>query len=153
MAKAMGEWGEPSYFAFVDYSPIYTDLYDGLPRNEFGKTIYLLEFTVANLDAPSSEPIGVYHYAGIRRYLWREKYWNEYNIDFRYFMDRTKELLQSESNSDKALEYRKLLGMLQNYASSGVTHPNVATVVFGQAKDLNPQHFWRVVYKISQKQG
>jgi len=146
-------WGEPTFFAFVDFSPIRTKLYEGLPQNEFGSMIYLLEFAQGDLEVPQQEPIGVYHYAGIRRYLWRDQYWNEYNIDYRYFMDRTKELLQNEESSDRALEYRKLLSMLQNYAVSVPTHPKQLVSTFGQKKRQEIEHYWRVVYRISQRQG
>jgi hypothetical protein len=149
----LDEWGEPSYFAFVDHSPIHTKFYEGLPQNEFGGTIFLLEFAEGDLNTPVKEPIGVYHYAGIRRYLWRENYWNEYNIDTRYFMDRTKELLQNETDPTKALEYRKLLGMLQSYASAAVIYPQRLGSLLWKPKKRKARHYWRVVYKISQRQG
>lgn len=146
-------WGEPTYYAFLDYSPIYTALYDGLPRNEMGEKIFILEFAHGELESPGQEPIGVYHYAGIRRYLWREQYWNEYNIDYRYFMDRTKELLQSEESVEKAKEYRKLLDMLKNYATGSVTVDRPVAMEFGAPKLKKLERHWRVVYKIDQKQG
>jgi|3_EtaG_2_1085321.scaffolds.fasta_scaffold01479_5 hypothetical protein len=146
-------WGEPSYFVFVDFSPISTSLYEGLPRNEFGKFICLLVFQDTDLEDPEQEPIGVYHYAGIRRYLWREQYWNEYNIDVRYFMDRTKELLQIADSKEEAMEHRKLLGMLLAMRSVDGNTPARHESGFGASKIVESNKYYRVVYRITQKQG
>jgi hypothetical protein len=137
---------EPTFFSFVDAAIIWTKLYDGLPFHEFGPKIYLIEFAAQALEDPKAEPIAVYHYAGIRRYFWRSRYWSEYDAHAPYLEERTKELLQQERDRAKSLNYRKLLDMLKAYARRswvvGSTGHDIADVPF------SGQHHTAIVYPI-----
>jgi hypothetical protein len=119
---------EPTFFSFVDAAIIWTNLYDGLPFHEFGPKIYLIEFAAQALEDPKAEPIAVYHYAGIRRYFWRSRYWSEYDAHAPY------------------LDYRKLLDMLKSYARRswivGNSGHDIADIPF------SGQHHTAIVYPI-----
>jgi hypothetical protein len=140
-------WGRPTFYAFIDHSPIYTRFYEGLPVNEFGDKIFLLVFGGGDLETPDREPVGVFHYAGIRRYLWRERYWSEYGIDIRYFKDRTKELLVDAKTKEEALLHRKLLGLLTAMADP---YDNLFTSDWSRPEGLIKRDIYRVVYEIKQ---
>ena len=45
--------------------------------------MYFVRFKRADLSDPCIDPIGMFYYAGTRRYLWNEAYWNEAAVDYR----------------------------------------------------------------------
>ncbi len=42
----------------------------------------MVEFTGEGIEVPYTELVGVVHYAGIRRYLWRDAWWTEYDLNY-----------------------------------------------------------------------
>lgn len=106
--------GDPNYFVLLDYAVIDTELFD-LPTALIGQQLFLVQFQADGLECPQSEPIGVFHYAGIRRFIWKDKFYTEYALDFRMAMDKTAELIRVTEEKEKALNYRKLLDLLKDY--------------------------------------
>lgn len=108
-------WGDPNYFVLLGFATIDTRLFTGLPTSSIGRILYMVEFQAAGIEVPTSEPIGVYHYAGIRRFMWRDRFFSEYNLDPRPVMERVSELITETVDKDTMLNYRKLLDMLKHY--------------------------------------
>jgi len=55
----------------------------GLPEATLGTALWLVEFRQEELSPPGAEPIGVVGDGrGGRLYLWKDKYWSEYALDW-----------------------------------------------------------------------
>jgi hypothetical protein len=111
-------WGDPNYFVLLDFATIDTRLFTGLPTSSIGRTLYIVQFQAAGIEDPASEPIGVYHYAGIRRFIWRDRFFSEYNLDHRPVMERVSELITETIDKATMLNYRKLLDLLKYYGKA-----------------------------------
>ena len=140
-------WGDPNYFVLLDYAVIDTKLFD-LPTALIGKFLYLVQFQAAGLDHPNSEPIGVFHYAGIRRFIWKDKFYAEYGLGHRLMMDRAAELITETRDKDEALNYRKLLDFLKYYGTA--PGPNIDSTYDEILSDpkLGLRKYIRAIYRI-----
>ena len=141
-------WGDPNYFVLLDFATIDTRLFTGLPTKSIGNTLYLVEFQAGGIEVPSSEPIGVYHYAGIRRFIWRDNFYSEYNLDYRPTMDRISELITETRDKQVMLNYRKLLDLLKHYGKAPA--PNFDSTHDQALSDpeRSRQRFVRAIYQI-----
>lgn len=77
---------EPTYYSVYNYISLSVDEFQ-LPRT-YGLYVYLVEFGKRNLEIPGSEPLCMYHYAGVRKFIWRNQYWNEVVLDCFKFHDK-----------------------------------------------------------------
>lgn len=50
-------------------------------QGAFSNTTFLVEFCDRDIEDPNSDPIGVYYYNGSRRFIWKDRFWSEVNID------------------------------------------------------------------------
>ncbi len=131
----------PNFFAVVNHFAIDPKKYD-LPR--IAPLLYMIEFTVQNLENPQSDPIGVYFYAGIRRYVWRDKFWSDYEIPVRCFMNKIAEKLRDCVEAAEAISLRKLLDIAKEYKTSyGPTSDDKVDNPSTQIKT-----FYRSIYEI-----
>lgn len=69
-------WGEPEYFSYLES----VRLRNAIWKAQTSDT-YFLAFMAGYVEDPKNEPVGVVHYAGIRRILWRDKLWTEYDVN------------------------------------------------------------------------
>jgi len=117
-------WGEPTFFVVQEFAMINVVRF-GLPST-YGSSVYLIQFQAKHLEYPASEPIGIYHYAGIRRFIWRDRFWNEVEIDYRDMMQKAAKLLTQPSDQSEAQNLRVLLSLLQLYrtASAPLSRPD-----------------------------
>jgi hypothetical protein len=143
----MAVLGDPNYFVLLDHVVINTALFE-LPTATIGDRLYIVKFQAAGLESPKTEPIGVYHYAGIRRFIWKDKYYTEYALDPRPTMERAAELLVETKNVGSAMALRKLLDFLKLYKSSPApnfdsTHDKVLN-----DPELRRRQFMRAIYEI-----
>lgn len=136
-AASNGAWGEPTFFVVQNWATVNTIKF-GLPST-YGSSVYLIEFRAKHLECPSSEPIGVYHYAGIRRFIWRDRFWNEVDIDYRDMMKKAATLLTQSHDQSEAMNLRVLLGLLQQYRTISAPLPNAN----------EEQVFCRAMYEIN----
>jgi hypothetical protein len=144
----MNAWGEPNYFVLLDYATIDTTLFVGLPTRSIGRIIYVVAFQAAGLEDPASEPIGVCHYAGIRRFIWRDKFFSEYNLDYRPVRERLLGLITESLDVAAVLNYRKLLEMLKYYSKAQAPNFNSTYDRMLADPERSRQKFVRVIYEI-----
>lgn len=142
----MNIWGDPNYYVLLDYAVIDTELFD-LPMS-IGQYLYLVQFQAAGLEYPQSEPIGVYHYAGIRRFIWRDKFYTEYALSYRTAMDRAAELISRTEIKADAVQYRKLLDLLQRYGTGAPPNFNSTYDEVLADPELRLQQYVRAIYEI-----
>ena len=71
---------EPTYYSVYNYVSLSVDEFK-LPRT-YGSYVYLVEFGKKNLEIPDSDPLCMYYYAGVRKFIWRNQYWNEVILDW-----------------------------------------------------------------------
>lgn len=116
---SQGAWGDPTYFVVKRYAIISTVKFE-LPYT-YGPAVYLIEFSAKDLECPSSDPIAVYHYAGIRRFMWHDKFWNEVNLDYREAIKTAIKLLHTCHAQAESNNLRTLLELLQVYCSTTVS--------------------------------
>lgn len=132
----------PNYFAVIDFVPISPEEFD-LPR--LGSTLYLVSFATRDLGNPETDPIGVYFYSGMRRFIWRDKFWSEYELPYRPVMERIAEKLRDCIDKDEAIRLRRWLDELKNYSKSqGPTGQDMIDNPLTQGKT-----FHRVIYEIN----
>jgi hypothetical protein len=131
----------PNFFAVTTSIPIDAQEFD-LPA--VTATFYLVEFTVKNLENPNTDPIGAYFYAGIRRYLWRDKFWAEYEAPVSLLTEKVATKLRDCRDHEEAITLRRLLDLLKSYGrSTGLTDQDM---VDNTAKKV----FQRVIYEIKE---
>lgn len=142
-AWAAKVWGDPHFYRVIDWVAIESEIY-GLPKTSIGSRLYIIAFDVADIANPKVDPIGVFHYAGIRRFLWHEEFWSEYNLDHRAAMDQAALLLRNSRVDEEAIELRKILSFLQRYAAS--TAPNKDDHI--DNNESMGKEFCRAMYRI-----
>lgn len=140
-------WGDPNYFVLLDFAVIDTELFD-LPTASIGEYLYLVQFQAAGLEYPKSEPIGVYYYAGIRRFIWKNKFYSEYDLSYRPNMDRAAELLMETRDKDEALNYRKLLDFLKYYGRAPAPNIDSTYDEVLANPELRVRKYIRAIYEI-----
>jgi|CXWL01.1.fsa_nt_gi hypothetical protein len=69
-------WGEPDYFSYLESVRLRNIVWKAQTSDT-----YFLAFTAGNTEDPKTEPVGVVHYAGIRRILWRDRLWTECDVN------------------------------------------------------------------------
>lgn len=133
--KISSIWGEPTYFAVYRVAVIDVIKFD-LPRT-CGLFLYLIEFSSKHLECPHSDPIGVYHYGGIRRFIWKNRFWNEICINHRDIANKAELMLADSMEQSNAKNLKVLLDMLELYA-------------FGDSCITNDDNkiFYRVIYRL-----
>lgn len=109
---------EPQFFAVINVMPISPVEY-GLPA--ISKVLYLVELDRSDLGNPSSDPICIYYYAGMRRFLWRDKYWSEYDMPLsgtRIIIAELEKMLLNSIGEPNADQLSKWLSGLKGYHRS-----------------------------------
>ena len=118
----MSEFGEPRYYAYRSHHLIDTKLFKiSFPE----RYIVLLEFDVmTDVADPRVEPILVYSYAGMRRYLWRDVYWGEVDLPTNAVRERIGELLAKCRDKQEAIKLRQLADRINDTQNSPAPHPD-----------------------------
>lgn len=57
---------------------------------------------------PSIEPVGIFHEAGMRSYIWRDSFWVETDWDRRQTVSTAQQLLINSKTYDEADNYRRI---------------------------------------------
>ena len=141
-------WGTPSYFVLLRHVRLDTRLFTGFPKSSIGNFLYLVEFQAAGIELPSSEPIGICYYAGIRRFIWRDKMYSECDLDHRTAKTRVSELI-IETKSKESEEYcRKILDLLKCYSQAPAPNINSTSDLALSDPDMRSQRFVRAIYLI-----
>ena len=143
----MTVWGDPNYFVLLDFAVIDTELF-GLSTATIGKHLYLVRFQAAGIEHPKSEPFGVYHYAGIRRFIWREHFYTEYALDYRLAMERAAVLITETRTKEEALKYRKLLDFLKYYGQAPAPNFDSTYDKILSDPELRLRKYIRAIYEI-----
>lgn len=90
------------------------DLFD-LPK--ISKNIYIVNFRAAEgLEEPNTDVIGVYSYAGMKRYIWRDMLWQEYNADLDLIKSKLFDLIRDSRESGQVSNVRNLICLLNKSA-------------------------------------
>jgi hypothetical protein len=119
-------WGDPNYFVLLDHILIDAKLFSAqLPSS---RDLYIIEFQAAGLEVPTSEPLCVYHYAGIRRFIWRDKVFSEYQLAVYPLIERAAILITETADRDMMLKYRRLLDMLKGYRRAPAPNYNLSLI-------------------------
>ncbi len=100
---------EPTFFSVVESFRVDSKYY-GLPA--ISPTFYIVGFKVRNLEDPTIDPIGVYYYAGIRRYIWRDRFWSEYELPHRSTVERAALKLKDCGSQREAVNLRAFISLM-----------------------------------------
>jgi len=115
----MAEFSQPIFYRYYEHQI--------LKSVDFGfhEDVTLLVFgpNISDLADPNIEPVGVYHYAGIRRYLWRNSFWSETDWDRRRVKERTMELLRIRSSIKESMAHRRILELINVATTCGAPSP------------------------------
>lgn len=98
---------KPNFFAIIDNQELDAHTL-GFPNAVKG-TFQIVTFTVQNLENPKTEPIGVFFQNGNRTYLWRDKYWAEYDLPTAQFLealDIRMRVIDAQADED-GIDYRQ----------------------------------------------
>lgn len=119
----MAEFGQPVFYRYLEHQVLNADLFGF--RDTIGSDVFLIVFGPDSDDFtnPDIEPIGVYHYAGIRRYLWRDAYWTELDWSRRGVSERASELLRHPCSIEDAMAYRRILDLIRLASRCGAPSP------------------------------
>jgi len=119
----MAEFGQPVFYRYFEHQVLKADTFGF--RDTINQDVYLVVFgpDLDNIANPNVEPIGVYHYAGIRRYLWRDTFWTELDWDRRAISERVSELLCSRCSKEDGLAYRRILDLIHLASRCGAPSP------------------------------
>lgn len=121
----------PNFYAVLDYITLDPAEW-GLPRVG---TLYLLQFTTRDLANPDADPIAMYFYAGMRRYVWQDKFWSEFEVHAAPLLKKVTERIGNRIEEGGRLE--RLVDMLKHYKRScsptdqdTIDNPRTADIVF-----------------------
>jgi len=106
-------FGKPIFYTVKDFIAIPTSKFQ-LPHT-YGKFVYLIQFSEGHLDYPGSDIIAVYHYAGIRRFMWNDRFWNEVELNYREIENKISDLFLNCHNPIEINNYNKLSELLILY--------------------------------------
>jgi len=140
-------WGKPNYYVLINHCMIDTTLFVGLPTSSIGNAIYIVEFQAGGIENPTFEPIGVYHYSGIRRFMWRDKFFSEYPLDHRSIIKQIS--LRPVKTVEELKENEKVLEMLRRYGTAPAPNFNSATDSVLLNPEKSVQRFFRAIYLIN----
>lgn len=129
-------YGNPEYYRIIFDYKLPKDLFD-LPHD-----VAVVCFTNGDLAEPAAEPICIYHYAGIRRYLWADKSWSEYSISWDRIRKTAAEILTTTNDLEDALACQKILDLANN--QQNFRAPNIGD----NRDDSEPMLFVRTIYEI-----
>lgn len=129
-------YGNPEYYRVV-FSYRLSKSIAKTPRD-----ITILCFTNEDLSDPSADLVCVYHYAGIRRYLWNDDNWSEYPVNWRLIREYAVNQLVLCNVESEINKYTCLLNIADNYGHLSV--PNVGDNLDSSGFKI----FARAIYKI-----
>ncbi len=158
----MSEFGEPRYYAYRSHHVIDTKLF-GIPFQE--RYIVIIEFDItSDVADPKVEPILIYSYAGMRRYLWRNIYWGEVDLPASLLRERIGELLAQCRDKQEALQLRQLADIINLVQNSPAPHPDdtkefkldpmqklIQAAFHNTFGDTRAKRWCRAIYKINQR--
>jgi len=119
----MGEFGQPVFYRYYEHQVLKADKFGF--RDTIDSDVYLVVFgpNLEDIANPNIEPIGVYHYAGIRRYLWRNAYWSETDWSRRNVKEQAAELLRHRCSKEDAMALRRILDLVHMASKCGAPSP------------------------------
>lgn len=94
-------YGKPEYYRVIKHYKLPKVLFN-LPLD-----LVVIHFANRDLSDPDTDPICVYHYAGTRKYLWNNKVWNEYCVNWSTLESLALDFLDRFSNVDDR-EFKKV---------------------------------------------
>lgn len=129
-------YGNPEYYRFLASYVLDKKLF-GLPY-----TITILKFTNDDLADPKSEPVCLYTYAGISRYLWSGRTWSEVLCDWPRVQRKARELLLDTSDQKEIETYKQIIDL--SLVHNTFPDPSICENLDNSAKRI----FVRSVYQI-----
>jgi hypothetical protein len=102
-------FGRPVFYRYADHVALPSVPFGFQPAS-VGKYVILLKFSPADaemLSDPTTEPVGMYHYAGTRRYVWRELEWGEVDWSRKVVYSLAEERLRGSATREEAALLRK----------------------------------------------
>jgi hypothetical protein len=115
----MAEFSQPIFYRYYEHQI--------LKAKDFGfhEDVFLLVFgpNIDDLADPRVEPIGVYHHAGIRQYIWRDAFWSETDWDRRHVQKRVSELIHCTIDETELIRLRCVLELTVLAIKSGAPSP------------------------------
>lgn len=137
----------PAFFGVIEHIEI-----KGLDRapdfsyiRTLGKdgSLYLVGFTVQDLEHPSTEPLALFFRYGTRRYLWRDRFWAEYELPKGPLLVGLTYLLKETKDEVETAEIRRLIDLVQRYhVCAGPTLEDTTG---------SDRKFYRVLYEINER--
>ena len=109
---------EPQFFGLLDHVE-----FKDLELSGFGYLasfkggLNIVTFSATDLANPSTEPIGLYYVNGTRRYIWRDKFWADYDVPVGPLMAAVSLKLRDTKDEATALTLRRVLDILKEYLS------------------------------------
>ena len=98
-----------------------------LPKSLYNthSDIYLLVFgpNPEELCDPSVEPVGIFHQAGIRSYIWRDTFWAETDWHRPYIATRSQELARVAQTEEAYDNYHRIWELTLSAARYGAPSP------------------------------
>jgi len=119
--KHISEFGEPRYYSYKSHHVIDTKLFK-IPFQE--RYIIIIEFDISDISNPAIDPVLIYSYAGMRRYLWRNIYWGEADLSMGLLRERIGELIGQCRVKQQVLYLRRLADIVSIAQNSSAPHPD-----------------------------
>lgn len=76
--------------------------------------LQIVVFTPRNLADPLTEPIGLFYVGGTRRYVWRDKYWADFDIPYSPMIAAISAKLRGDIGEVESFHLRKVLDTLRS---------------------------------------
>ncbi len=108
--------------------------------------LQIVGFTVRNLADPSTEPIGLFYQGGTRRYIWRDKFWADYDVPCSPLMTAIALKLRDTQDEGTGLMLRRLLDILKHYKSDA--GPTLEDRI--DNPHSRERQFYRVLYEVNE---
>ena len=113
----MAEFGKPTFYRYVEHQVLDASVFD------LRADLHLLVFVPDDLCGPDIEPVGVYHRAGIRQYLWRNALWSETDWNKRDIRERINNLLRIITDEEELSRLRRIEYLISLSVKSGAPSP------------------------------
>lgn len=138
---------EPQYFGVLDYVELGGVDLDGFNYlTTFRGGLHIVTFSIKDLANPSTEPIGLFYVNGTRRYVWRSRFWADYDVPSGPLIASINLKLQNIKDTKTTLVLRRALDILKEYRIDAGPSPD--DHIDNQTNQR--RIFSRVLYEINQ---
>lgn len=136
---------DPRFFSVVEHVELNVNL-KGFTYLDRFCGLHVITFTVRDLDNPTSDPIGLFYVAGTRRYIWRDKYWADFDVPVGPLLAAITVKLRDTQDRETAIDLRRIMDVIKCYKSdAGPTDIDTIDNLAG-----NQRQFSRVIYEVKE---